>query len=334
MNELNKLINQTTSKFKADSKIKECFHYDSDSCDEKIKNAHSLQKNGVLSILEHEVNKNQVVYSFLHPKPHGFMTYYGFEPIGKKEASTFHGFCDIHDSTIFSPIENKPVDINSDEHCFLLSYRAFAKEYHSKIETHKGYTTNDFFNLPQNKQDQDGMINGTNLAIRDLKEVKIKLNKLLETKDFQGLEYFSYSINQCIPVACSASITPAYSYNGTLLNKSIKEDVIYENVFLSVLPTKTETHVIFACFPEDKKSQLFISELESLSDDELEIAITSILIGDIENTFISPLIWEKMTKKEKEQLMKEISLTAPPYSYLNEDFFLSKINLFNKKFRK
>lgn len=333
MEELRRQWKRERSKFKSDAKIKECFHFDKSECNGKIKSAHSLQKNGVLNILEYELNKNKVVYSFLHPKLNGFMTFNGFEPLGKKECSTFHGFCDYHDSSVFAPIENNEIDVDKDEHCFLLCYRAFAKEFHAKIEVNKGFKSNELYNKPHNKEMQDGMITGSELAIKDLEKVKAKLNNVLRDKQYSELEYFTYSIPHTIPIACSASITPSYSYSGKLLNKSTDPNDQYENVMITVIPTKTETHVVMGCFSDDQRSIKYIDELEQLSDEKLENAFTSIMIGDIENTFISPIFWKRMTKKEREFLMQEISLTSPMIMAMTEDsFFLSSLNFFHPKF--
>ena len=55
------------NRFASDAKkvgiIKECFHHKKDECVGKIKQAHSIQRNGRLSIIESEVNKN---YLFTH----------------------------------------------------------------------------------------------------------------------------------------------------------------------------------------------------------------------------------------------------------------------------
>lgn len=335
MEDIRRSLKEAKSRFKSDSKIKQCFHFNTSECNGKIKNAHSLQKNGVLSILEHEINKNKVVYSFLHPRSISIMAFDGFEPLGKNECSTFHGFCDYHDSSVFSPIENNDINVDLDEHCFLLCYRAFAKEYHAKIEVNKGYKINEIYNLPQNKEVQEDLIGGSDIAIRDLENVKIKLNKILEDKNYSNLDYLTYTIPYTIPIACSASITPSYSYSGKLLNKSADPNDVYENIMITVIPTSTETHIILGCFSEDQRSLKYINELEQLEDDKFEIAITSILIGDIENTFISPLIWQRMTKNERKILMEEISLTSPLYMTMFEDsFFLSRLNLFSPKFLK
>ena len=50
---------------------------------------------------------------------------------GIKRASTFTGFCSGHDNAIFSPLE-KFVFSGTSEQCFLLGYRALAREFYTK----------------------------------------------------------------------------------------------------------------------------------------------------------------------------------------------------------
>lgn len=134
------------------------------------------------------------------------------------------------------------------------------------------------------------MIAGSELAIKDLEKLKTKLNDILRDKKYSDLEYLTYSIPYTISIACSASIIPSYSYSGKLLNKSTDVYDVYENVMITVILSPTETHIVLECFSEDQRSVTYIDELRQLDDDKFENAITSILIGDIENTFISPLI--------------------------------------------
>jgi hypothetical protein len=262
----------------------------------------------------------------------GPFTFYGFKPIGKKEASTFHGFCDFHDSKVFHPIENSQIEIDSNKHCFLLSYRSFAKEFHAKIESLKAYKNHKAFSNSKNKTLQEDYIKGTELAIRDLIIVKNKLNNLLKRKAYDELEYFTYTLDYVIPIACATSITPYYSYKGVVLNKTDDIEDIYEVIILTIIPTKNSTNILFACFPEDKRSILYLDELEELPNLKLENAITSILISEVENTFFSPYIWEQLTERERKFLMQEITLTIPQFQSFQEGFFLSSLNLFETRF--
>jgi hypothetical protein len=51
--------------------------------------------------------------------------------IGRNEASTFTGFCSLHDSSLFRPLDMKPLDVDDQEQLFLLAYRAITCELHS-----------------------------------------------------------------------------------------------------------------------------------------------------------------------------------------------------------
>src|SRR5690606_690837 len=85
-------IKKAKNQFRKDARIKECFHFDSGNCSNEIISAHSIQRGNVLEILEHEVDGNKAIYSFLHLKHDIDGKPIGFEPLGKKIASTFFGF--------------------------------------------------------------------------------------------------------------------------------------------------------------------------------------------------------------------------------------------------
>ena len=89
-----------------------------------VSEAHSIQKNGVLS----KIAEN------------GHVMGYSFDDLGfdgklrsKHHASIFFGFCNKHDS-IFKPIEIQPY-IGSEEQHFLFAYRGFVVAAHKKTES-------------------------------------------------------------------------------------------------------------------------------------------------------------------------------------------------------
>ena len=66
-----------------------------------------------------------------------------FHRVGRNNATTFTGLCADHDAELFRPIDTNKIDLSSDEHLFLLSYRAVLKEAHttrkSAIDTQLAY---------------------------------------------------------------------------------------------------------------------------------------------------------------------------------------------------
>ncbi len=138
-NEIRKKINLAFSKLRSEATIKDCFYHNHDNCELPIKNAHSLQKQGSLILLEKEFNGQRFLHCHSKSQLNQKAGKLEFAEIGRKKASTFYGFCDFHDTHLFRDIENNPesTSIDSDRDCFLHSYRSYAQSYHSKFEVYK-----------------------------------------------------------------------------------------------------------------------------------------------------------------------------------------------------
>lgn len=323
-------LRKALSDFKKTGRITECFCHDKSKCNGDIKQSHSIQRNGRLSIIEGNVNGNQVIYTFTETEFDENHYCKSLKPIGKGVASTFFGFCDYHDTTLFSPIENFPFD-NSDKQCFLHTYRAFAHSYHRKKEELKAYKTKSEYTKIIPQDILDSMIEGAEMGMTDGELEKKKLDDLLDNQEYDGLEYFTYVTPEKFPIACSSQISPQYSYYGTPLNNHIDPNVPYSLLMLTVLPDNNQTIIIFSCFPDDSKAVLFLDELNALSKFHLEKAISSILITCAENTFFAPALWDKLGPKGQRLLCDELELSAS-HQHTQNSFEHSKINFFEQKF--
>lgn len=329
--EFNRNINQV----KRYGTIKECFHHNKTECLGKVKQAHSIQRNGRLSVIEAEVNKNLSVYSFSNFRSDESSVMAELIPIGKKEASTFYGFCDYHDSKLFSPIENFAFDPDSEEQIFLHSYRSFAHSYHRKKEE-----LNYWENVDRSKYDafvwqqmRDYMQWGNKIAVQHLEKGKLYLDEALTSSNYGSLEYIVYRKEGLYPFAVSSQMSPKVTYSGISMNNHENPNVPYENPMITLLPDVNATIAIVASFPFEKKSTQLISELENLNDFQLEVAITSLIIANCENTFFSPLFWNKIGKKGQAKLLEEFRDNATPSSKkYDKKFFKSSFNFFDDKF--
>ena len=323
-------VRKALSDFKNTGRITDCFCHDKKNCNGNIKQSHSLQRNGRLSIIEGEVNGNQVIYTFTETEFDEKTFHKSLKPIGKGVASTFFGFCDYHDTTLFSPIENFPFD-NSDKHCFLHSYRAFAHSYHRKKEELKAYKADSNYSKVIPKVTLLSMIEGAEIGVAEGEIEKKKLDELLDKQEYDGLEYFTYILPKKFPIACSSQISPYYSYKGTPMNNHVDSKIPYSHIMLTILPDHNQTIIIFACFPDDEKGKLFLDELNDLHPLPLEKAISSILINCAENTFFAPTLWNKLGKNGQRQLCDELELAASHFHFPSS-FSHSKINFFDDKY--
>jgi len=325
-------FNRSLPDLKKHRTIKECFHHKKQECKGKIKQAHSIQKNGKLSILESEVNKNKSLYTFTNFISSEKSVISELLPIGKGEASTFYGFCDYHDSFLFSEIENKKFEFDNPKHLFLHSYRSFAHSYHKKREEYKLYDNIENSKLKNTVSQfrKQIMQFGNKIAMKELNRSKEYLDQSIENENWESLEYVVYEKEGLFPIAVSSQLCPLVSYRNIPINNHLEFHIPFENLMLTFLPDIDSTVVIIAAFPNQSKAVKLIEELDSLNDLKLEYAITSLIIANCENTFFSPLFWNSLTKKEKRKLLDEF--IANENLQFRNKFFKSSFNFFDEKY--
>jgi hypothetical protein len=330
MDELLIKYRKLMASFKKDSIIKECFHHQKELCHGEIKQSHSIQRNGRLSIIEGDVNGNQCLYTITKSIPNDKHLLGDLMPIGKKEASTFFGFCDYHDTDLFNPVENYPFD-NSDKHLFLHSYRSFAHSHHRKNEDNKIYhDVNSDFIQAMPKEWVDLMQEGIAMAIADSKKRKEQIDHFIENEIYDGLEYLVYEKKGLYPFAVSSQISPRVSYKNRPMNNHIDPLIPFSQPMITFLPDKDSTFAIIAAFPDDEPGVNLLNELDAISGIKLEKAITSLIIANCENTFFSPTFWNSLSKKEQRQFLNEFEINTMNETYANK-FFNSAFNFFDEK---
>lgn len=315
---------QRLSKMNRSAIIKECFHYEKQDCSNKIISAHSVQRNGRLSLLEKSVKGNNVIYSTRDLQPSASEFFHKLKPVGIGTASTFFGFCGYHDTALFSDIENNPFD-ESDKHCFMHSYRALAYTYHQQMQILVPKETDKY--IPYEIK------LGENAAMNDLIKVKDKIQTLHATGNFGDLKSFKYFVEHTIPVACSVALTPESYIDGTPMNLNDDVAVPYSYIFLTVMPDLKESFIVVSHFEDDLKANKFVSDLENLSDEEVEKTISSLMIGDALNFFLSPQYWERLGKWGRRNFMSERKyhldyLTSPE---IRDTFWYSRFNFFESR---
>lgn len=113
-----------------------CLYPDTPACGKKASAAHSIQNSGPLLELSY---KGHVYMIETRPVIGEEPELPDFEERGRNQATTFKGLCNRHDSELFRPIDNNPLDLDDPEHVFLLTYRSALKAAHAS--EHSGNAT-------------------------------------------------------------------------------------------------------------------------------------------------------------------------------------------------
>ena len=174
---------------------------------------------------------------------------------GTRHASTFKGFCNIHDTKVFTSIEKHAYTMSKKQN-FLFAYRAFIYEYSKRLE--------DCCFFSEIKND---VINETNLEIPEtmykLLEEQLDLQKLKITDLGSYFDKFSAELRKKDPnyntlqteiftipffslLAATATFCVVYDLHGNLINDIQNSKIHY--LFFNLFPQEDKTYAIFSYF--------------------------------------------------------------------------------------
>ena len=316
--ELRKIINRKLN----DARIKRCIYPIENNCRGSIIKAHSIQNrilksisnNGIIKMIGFEVNSD---ISLMHD-------------VGREKATTFTGFCQHHDKTIFQPIEDEPYK-GTDKQKFLFAYRAFAFDYHKKHE-HAKVLKNcaEEYGLSNSEETQIYLC-GNDFALNSLAKTKCFFDQALINKEYGILDGIELTLTGCARIAVCSSYWIKYDLQGTPIcdMKSDKVDRL-RYVFISVFPQESTTHILLHWLKVDSAYYSnFQRQFQCLKLNQQVKVINNIIPLYSENFAMHPALWESFTAKEKGELesvfLKEYYDVSPSDLLENRSY-----NLFNE----
>lgn len=269
------------------SRIKECIHPDKTHCSERIIGAHSIQNNKILS----KISDNGYVYMPC-PKPE-------IQPdlqykYGRKEATTFTGFCGFHDKTTFQPIEDSDF-IGTAEQVFLHIYRVFALEYHKKKEANR--MTQNLFAEKPSIVNRKGVIKngktGYQVAVSDYEDDKEIFDHAILNKEYNVLTYFVWTFDGFSNFAATGGETPTNDFNGNAIQDLKDFSIPARHIYISVFPENDKTYAIIAWLKrDDSLFETIKQKLLTLDEEEKKNYINNTIVFSCENIVMKPSSWE------------------------------------------
>jgi hypothetical protein len=246
--------------------------------------------------------------------------------IGRKIATVSTNFCDVHDTSIFLPIESKDYVKGNKEQEFLFAYRAFAKEYHVKREAKNVLeNANNSSKITGNKLAPNLL--GTDISLEQLEREKSIFNNSLIQREFGILATHVIELRHEYHIAASSAFVMEYDFKGNQINNLSNLDQDLKHSFLTIFPQKGKTFIIFSVFRKYRKDFSFIrKQIMNRRLDEQKMIISNLLVTHIENFVISPKIWNQLSENEKEKI--KITFQESIESFTNRLYRLKDINLF------
>lgn len=274
-----------------DKRIKNCAHPNKKECSEKIIKAHSIQNNKIIK----QLSKNGKVYM---NKPKSQNPFAAFTEWGRKEATTFTGFCSYHDKVLFQPIEDNNFN-KSDEHVFLYTYRCLTQNLHNKKEDTK------FYDLANQKfspsQESILLHQGIDSAVSDFRRDKEIFDHALLIKNFSVIDYIIWEFDYPISFAGSAFEAPTRDLKNRTLQDLTMLDSPIAHLFTTIFPENERSYCIISWLKADYDIlSPLIKQLQQLNDIERKYYLSHRLVKTTDNLIFSPILIDSMLPYEIE----------------------------------
>lgn len=311
------------------SKIKQCIHPNSEECKGKIINAHSIQNNKILNKLAEAGH-----VFMLKPDIQNSIMDINTKSESRNKATTFTGFCKYHDDVVFKDIENKSF-LREEKQIFLFAYRAFALEYHKKMEATKMIKST-FAKMPNSGMNSGllDIIKGHDLAIQDNNKIKQIFDKSILSDEFNILDSIVWELDYEIGFSTTTMFGLEYDLEGNLLNDiTSTEDERMKNIFLTIFPEDAKSYVIISWLKEDSEVYKgFKEQAQKLGKEDKIIFLNNLIVNYTENIAISPRLWNKWSEEVQNELKEQFVLDFTIFrDFMNCNLLnQTKYNLFEK----
>jgi SEC-C motif len=209
-----------------------CSHPDagSETCGDKRIGAHTVQRRGGLAAIAEASHVLSVkgAYDDLEKNDGEIIP----RLIGLKSASTFQGFCNVHDNAMFKPIECKEVALDA-ESTFLLSFRAISYELFMKrfalrfiAIDRKSDNGKPFFVQKITQEKINISAAGIKRGLEGFESWKEIYDTNYRLRNYSGHDYYGVIFDRILPVVGCGVFNPEWDFHGVRLQNLVRGKVV------------------------------------------------------------------------------------------------------------
>jgi len=281
-------------------------------CSGPIVKAHTVPKSGSLQ----KIARNGHVFSFI-PTLENMIKYEGRlqpELVGINRASTFTGFCSKHDNSVFYKIENQPFQ-SSQEQCFLLAYRAQARELFTKKALVSSSSIRRQADRGKSPEEQlaihirnAAIDTGAYTGLRDCEYYKELYDAVLLGRDFSAVHAYIIELHSPPTIMCSGGIFPEQDFEGNQLQDLYNLDRTPHLLNFTSFSSEKRGFIVFSWLAEsDPTCFPFIHSLTRISPERTTDAVIRFFFEFCENLHISPEWWESLADTKRNSLINRVA---------------------------
>lgn len=276
-------------------------------CKEPVIKAHSISKVNALALIARDGHVYQPnADPFAIKNAHGEILHH---LVGIQLATTFTGFCQVHDHQLFKPIDEANLQPTLDQ-VFLLHYRALCRELYVKRPTlisnrslrRAGRGRSAEFEAYIHR-----MIDSREAAIAtsilELESEKLICDAAIQMGDLRGSNALVLYFDATPTIACSGLTQPIYDFSGNELQDLANLRQPLSRLSFTLLPSSNGGMAVIAWQKHsDDVCRKFVTSFLNIRDDLKCSALVQWVFDSFENHAFEPLWWESLPQAERNEL--------------------------------
>ena len=260
-------------------------------CQGQVIDAHTIQRKGPLQQI---VSPSNHVCVFRAAEGAAVV-----EEISWKRASTFPGYCSLHDSRTFGPIERIAFS-GSHEQCVLQTYRNVCNELYKKralIDSMKYQRTvidrgRDLHNQIELQMSIAQNIAGQTKSMQELSDVLHAFHDAIAHGDYGRFSSKCYFFEGDLCVTSAAALHTEFDFQGRQLADMWDLSIDAEMLAHSVMATDCGGAIVFTWKNEDSAPAAITSSFDAVPDEQKGDIFVQYCFLNSENTFFSKVWWD------------------------------------------
>jgi hypothetical protein len=275
-----------------------CLHYDAGVRCSRIIDAHSIQKNGALSLIADAGNVYALSRNLTDIKK--MLGGVCFTRQGIGTVSTFRGFCERHDTELFAPIDTRPLE-PTPQQVLLYAYRSLCREIFVKegaLQTLEQQAQHNAANTAIHTHLSD-MCRGTEIALKNLRLQKQLYDKSLSAATYSDVKGVVFHSGQIPTIVFSGLSYPDFDFLGRQLQVLGQMSQALDLITFTFAPMSTGWGIVFAWHMRNGKTCLeFMKSLATrvAHDQNLGDHLFRLVVSPCENLAIFPLWWVSLSQ--------------------------------------
>ena len=293
-----------------------CFYFDkSDTCD-NIANAHSIQRQGALSLIADKGEVIAIDRSYSAMRANGGRI--SFRRAGLRKFSTFRGFCQKHDCKQFAPIECEGLGPTA-EQATLYAYRAICRELLLKAQTVRilEQQLSRFSGSSATRGLFDSALKESRAAVLRLDVEKTAYDLVLQERAFSRVRYLAFHSDEAPFCVFAGCLMPEYDLGGGVIQSLRSPLETLDFVTFSFAPEKHGWTFLLAWHERSHGAvQRFVGGIIDLirSKKSLEDALFRFVLCSSENVAFSPGWWGQQPDPIRQEILDKLGEGADMFS--------------------